>query len=92
MHIQISAGEAYAAATVKDAFDPPLYDKSKERVEKSHDFVKDFKPLSIGTLTLQKGRATLMLEATKITGRRAIDVQAIDLVLKPKIDSRSPRT
>jgi arylsulfatase A-like enzyme len=82
--IRISAGEAFAAATVKDAFDPPLYDKSKERVEKSHYFVKDFKPLSIGTLSLKKGRATLKLEATMITGRRAIDVQAIDLVLKPK--------
>ena len=82
--IQISAGEASAAAIVKDAFDPSLYDKSKERVEKSHYFVKDFKPLDLGTLSLKKGRATLKLEATKITGTRAIDVQAIDLVLKTK--------
>lgn len=82
--IRLSADKASTAATVKDAFDPPLYDKSKERVEKSHYFVKDFKPLSLGTLSLKKGRATLKLEATKITGTRAIDVQAIDLVLKTK--------
>jgi len=82
--IQISAGEESAAATVRDAFDPPLYDKSRERVEKSHYFVKDFKPLSLGTLSMKKGRATLKLEATRITGKRAIDVQAIDLVLKTK--------
>ena len=33
---------------VTGAFDPPLWDKSKERVAKSHYFVKDFKPLDLG--------------------------------------------
>lgn len=40
-------------AKVVDVFDPPLYDKSKERVENSHYFVKDFKPLQLGTIRLQ---------------------------------------
>ena len=80
--LRLSAGEASTEAAVTEVFDPPLYDKSRERVEKSHYFVKDFKPLRLGTLALKKGRATLKLEATKITGQRAIDVQAIDLVLK----------
>lgn len=80
--LRLSAGEASTEAAVTEVFDPPLYDKSRERVEKSHYFVKDFKPLRLGTLALKKGRATLKLGATKITGQRAIDVQAIDLVLK----------
>jgi len=69
-----------AEAKVRNAFDPPLYDKSKERVEKSHYFVKDFKPLKLGRITLDKGRATLRLTAPRIVGDRAIDVHSIELV------------
>ncbi len=42
-------------APVTDVFDPPLYDKSKERVENSHYFVKDFKPLTLGMITSPTG-------------------------------------
>ena len=66
---------------VAEAFDPPLYDKSKERVEKSHYFVKDFKPLKMdGPIKLGKGRTTLRLRAAKITGQEVIDVHSVELV------------
>jgi len=68
-----------ARAKVVEAFDPPLYDKSKERVENSHYFVKDFKPLSLGTLRLTKGRRLLRLSATDIQGPQVIDVHSIEL-------------
>ncbi len=67
---------------VKEAFNPPLYDKSKERVTKSHYFVKDFIPLNLGTLRLNKGDGTLRLTAPKITGSEAIDVHSIELIQK----------
>ena len=67
---------------VQEVFDPPLYDKSKERVLKSHYHVKDFKPLSLGILDLNKGRGTLRLRALDMPGRRVVDVQSIDLLLK----------
>ena len=67
-------------ATVSEAFDPPLYDKSKERVEKSHYFVKDFKPLKLGSIRLESGPALLRLNASKIVGNGAIDVHSIDLI------------
>ncbi len=66
-------------AKVVDVFDPPLYDKSKERVAQSHYFVKDFKPLRLGTLHLEKGRGTLRLGALDITGSRVIDVHSLEL-------------
>lgn len=68
---------------VRVAFDPPLYDNSKERVEQSHYFVKDFKPLRIGTLNLTKGRGTLTLDAPVIKGEKAIDVHSLELILRP---------
>jgi hypothetical protein len=66
-------------ANVVEVFDPPLYDKSKERVTKSHYFVKDFKPLRLGTLRLERGRGTLKLGALDIKGSRVIDVHSVSL-------------
>ena len=83
-HIRLTV-DGLAAATeakVSQAFDPPLYDKSKERVERSHYFVKDFKPLILGNLPLEKGRSKLRLRATQIVGDRAIDVHSLHLLRK----------
>jgi len=80
--VAVAAGEIVAstAAIVTTAFDPPLYDKPKERVTKSHYFVKDFQPLSLGKFSLPQGRATLKLSASEFGGEQAIDVHSIRLV------------
>ncbi|NND98832.1 MAG: sulfatase-like hydrolase/transferase [Pirellulaceae bacterium] len=67
------------SAPVTEVFDPPLYDKSKERVPKSHYFVKDFKPLTLGKFKLEKGRQTLRLKASDRKGDEVIDVHSIEL-------------
>ena len=69
-------------ARVVEVFDPPLYDKSKERVAKSHYFVKDFKPLSLGALQLEKGHGTLKLDALDVKGKPVIDVHSLVLILR----------
>ena len=75
-------GGASTQAIVKEVFDPPLYDKSKERVAESHYFVKDFKPLNLGELKLEQGRGRLKLESLNINGQQVVDVHSLDLVLK----------
>jgi len=67
--------------TVTRAFDPPFYDKSKERVLPSHYYVKDFRPLKMSRpIRLSAGRATLRLRALKIPGQQAVDVHSIELI------------
>ncbi|HIG26915.1 MAG TPA: N-acetylgalactosamine 6-sulfate sulfatase [Verrucomicrobiales bacterium] len=79
--IQFSMENGNSVQTeVTDVFDPPLYDKSKERVENSHYFVKDFNPLKLGTLQLNKGRGSLRLSAPILKGPEAIDVHSIELI------------
>ncbi|MCH7728793.1 MAG: sulfatase-like hydrolase/transferase, partial [Planctomycetes bacterium] len=73
-------GRESVQAKVVEVFDPPLYDKSKERVAKSHYFVKDFKPLSLGMLRLEKGRGVLKLDALDVKGNRVVDVHSLDLI------------
>ena len=81
LQLSITNG-ASTKAIVNEVFDPPLYDKSKERVTKSHYFVKDFKPLSLGTLYLNKGKGTLRLGAVDMKGQQVIDVHSLDLLLR----------
>ncbi|MEM7144151.1 MAG: arylsulfatase [Verrucomicrobiota bacterium] len=69
-------------ATIVEAFDPPLYDKGRERVENSHYFMKDFTPTSLGTIPLTKGRGLLKLSAAKMTGSEMVDVHS--LILKKR--------
>ncbi|MEM6689983.1 MAG: arylsulfatase [Planctomycetota bacterium] len=67
---------------VTEAFDPPLYEKPKERVTKSHYFVKDFKALSLGNVTLESGKTAFRLTAKDFRGSRAIDVHSIEMKRK----------
>ena len=43
--------------------------------------VKDWKPLSLGTVTLERGRGMLTLRAVEIPGKKAIDVRSVMLTL-----------
>ena len=81
--LQLSTDRAGSTqGIVREPFDPPLYDKAKERVTKSHYFVKDFQPLRLGPLELLPGRSHLQLRALEIPGHRAIDVHSVDLQLR----------
>ncbi len=73
-------GRSKVETTVTTAFNPPLYDKSKERVAESHYFMKDFRPLMLGRLAIPKGRHTLRLSSPQFPGERVIDVHSIELL------------
>ncbi|MCP4175238.1 MAG: sulfatase-like hydrolase/transferase [Fuerstiella sp.] len=80
--IRLSAAGADSVRTkVTQVFNPPLYDKSKERVSNSHYFVKDFAPLKLGALMLHKGHGELRLSASDIVGAQVVDVHSIELNL-----------
>ncbi len=80
LKLSVDGGDS-VSVIITDAFDPPLYDKTMERVTKSHYFMKDFQPQKCSTLRLPKGRATLRLSVTHLVGKRAIDLHSIGLNL-----------
>ncbi|MDF1812290.1 MAG: arylsulfatase [Verrucomicrobiales bacterium] len=77
--VRLDREEATTETIVTVAFDPPLWDKSKERVSESHYFVKDFKTLDLGEIILKKGRAPLILSCPELSGPMGIDVYSIVL-------------
>jgi hypothetical protein len=45
----------------------------------SHYHMKDFQPITLGTIRLDKGRGTLRLGAAKMTGTAMVDVHSLVL-------------
>ncbi len=81
--IELSLGENRVETKVTETHDPPLVGEAEDRVPRgSESYVKDFRPLSLGTIQLSKGRGTLTLRALDIPGDAAIDVRDIVLTLK----------
>ena len=59
------------AGKVAAAHDPPLRGAEHDRVPRAGEsYVKDFKPLSLGTVELPAGRGLLTLRATKVPGKQ----------------------
>lgn len=82
--LELACGETSIRKQVTQSFDPPLYEKPFERVANSHYFVKDFRPLELGTLQLEAGVSELRLQAMKIVGAQAIDLHSLELRLQAK--------
>lgn len=78
--IELGLNGAKATAKVTEAHDPPLYGMEKDRVDRgSESFVKDFKPMKLGTLDLKPGRGELTLRALSVPGKSVMDVRLIVL-------------
>jgi arylsulfatase A-like enzyme len=80
--IELSLGNSRVQTRVTEAFDPPLYGAEHDRVPRvGESYMKDWKPLRLGTVTLGSGRGLLTLKALEIPGKHAIDVRSVMLTL-----------
>jgi hypothetical protein len=81
--IELSLGKNKIAGKVSEAHDPPLYGEGNDRVPRvGESYMKDFKPLSLGEITLAQTRNALTLRALKIPGKQVMEVRALALTLK----------
>jgi len=67
---------------VAPAWDPPLLDNQDRVRRKGESIMKEFRPLSVGTMHLAQGRGLLTLRAPKIVGQHVMDVRLVTLTLK----------
>jgi hypothetical protein len=82
--IELAFEDSKAQAKITEAHDPPLVGAKEDRTDRGQEsFVKDFRPVSLGTMQLSKGRGQLTLRASDIPGEFAIDVRQVVLTLKP---------
>lgn len=80
--VELSFNDRQIRAKVAEANDPPLTGAEQDRVpRKGESYVKDFKPLRLGTIQLEKGQGQLTLRALKIPGKTVMDVRLLTLKL-----------
>jgi hypothetical protein len=79
---ELSFANSRIRGKVAEAHDPPLVGAEFDRYDRgSESFVKDFRPLRLGTFRLKKGRGELALQALNVPGGQVMDVRMVRLTL-----------
>jgi hypothetical protein len=80
--VELSFNKSRVQGKVSESHDPPLVGAEFDRVPRGGEsYVKDFRPLRIGTFRLEKGRGELTLRALDVPGRQVMDMRAVMLTL-----------
>jgi hypothetical protein len=79
--IEVSFLESRVQTKIAVANDPPLTGAAQDLSPRTESFVKDFLPLKVGRMRLEKGRGLLTLRATDIPGKEVADVRYVSLRL-----------
>ena len=82
--IELSFNGSRLTGEVTPGWDPPLY-TNQDTIPRppSESQMKEFRPLMLGALRLEKGRGPLTLRALEISGRSVMDVRRVTLILLP---------
>ncbi|MGK0184962.1 MAG: arylsulfatase A-like enzyme [Verrucomicrobiales bacterium] len=75
--VELSSGSDSTSGKVTTANDPPPSGAEHDRVPRQESFVKAFRPMRLGTISLEKGSTTLTLRATEIPGDAAIEFRML---------------
>jgi arylsulfatase A-like enzyme len=81
--IELSFQENKISGQVAPGWDPPLY-TNQDTIPRppAESRMKQFRPLRLGTVRLERGRGPLTLRASKVAGRAVMDVRLITLTLR----------
>ncbi|MEM8486813.1 MAG: arylsulfatase [Bacteroidota bacterium] len=77
--IALAFGGAEIQAQVTVANDPPLLGAENDRDPRQESYVKDFKPMTLGTITLEAGAGSLTLRALEMPGSQVMEVRLLML-------------
>jgi len=74
---ELCFGTSKLTGEITEAHNPPLKGMEHDRVNRQESYVKDFKPLNLGTIHLNKGKGNLTLKALDIPGSQVMDFRLI---------------
>ena len=77
--VSLSCGSETITTKISKANEVPLRGMENDRSKRVESYVKDFKPMSLGTIHLKKGAGTMTLQATKISGAEAMEFRLLIL-------------
>ena len=77
--LSLSFKNQVITGNIKEPHHSPLKGMENDRIERGESYVKQFKPYSLGTIQLTKGKGLLTLKALEIPGVEAIDFRLLML-------------
>ena len=75
--LHLSIGNQSLTATVTEANDSPLIGDKEDRFKRVEGYVRDWRPMNLGTIELKPGRDTLTLQAVELPGEMAVDMRLL---------------
>ncbi|MFK7844856.1 MAG: arylsulfatase [Rhodothermales bacterium] len=77
--IELSFGEHSVSGEITIANDPPLLGAENDRDPRQESYVKDFKPMKLGSIRLEKGQGPLTLKALDMPGSQVMEIRLMML-------------
>ncbi|MEN8228425.1 MAG: arylsulfatase [Bacteroidota bacterium] len=77
--IELEFGATTLCGKITEAHDPPLTGMENDRDPRIESYVKDFKPLHLGTIHLDKCKGKLSVKALDIPGSEAMELRLLML-------------
>ena len=74
---QLSFNESSIEGKISVAHDPPLVGMDEDRVVRHNSYVKDFKPMELPVMHLEKGAGELTLQALDVPGSHVMDFRLL---------------
>lgn len=75
--VELRFNDSKIKGEILDPHDPPLRGMEHDRVSRGESYVKDFMPMTLGTMSLKKGRGQLTLRAVNIPGSQVMDFRLL---------------
>ena len=82
--IELSFGDARLTAKISEPHDPPVLGAEHDRVTRQESYVKNFRPMKLGTIDLKKGAGTLTLKALNMPGSQVMEFRLLMLTRRGK--------
>jgi arylsulfatase A-like enzyme len=79
--IELSLGGSRLQGEVAPGWDPPRIVGQDRVPRQAESYMKEFQPLKLGVMHLEKGRGPLVLRALRIAGKQVADVRLVTLTL-----------
>ena len=76
---ELSFNEASLRFSIDEAHDVPELGAEHDRFDRAESYVKDFKPIEVGQISLPTGQGELTLKATEIAGDEAMEFRLLTL-------------
>lgn len=80
--VRLTCGDGSLNFSVDTAHDPPLRGMENDRIERMESYVKDFKPMKLGTIPLKEGRNSLTLRAVDIPSGGVMELRSLVFYFK----------